>query len=87
MVSSKFRGLPWKVTMEEVAEFFQKHKVVEGSIVLGQGEDGRRNGWGTCLFESEDEAQRACEELDKEYIGERYIMLYQKSYKDYLKFN
>ena len=56
MVASKFRGLPWKVTMEEVAEFFQKYKVVEGSIVLGQAEDGRRNGWGTCLFENEEEA-------------------------------
>jgi len=45
--------------MEEVYNFFEKYKVVQGSITLGMKE-GRRDGQGACLFESEDEAQKAC---------------------------
>ena len=74
------RGLPWRATDEEVLEFFQDYKVKEGSLQFGQGEDGRRTGWGCILFENEDEAARACEEKNKQYIGERWIGTYNMNY-------
>lgn len=87
MVAVKMRGLPWRVTAEQIMTFFENHKIIEDSICLGKSLDGRPNGWGTCLFESEEDAQNACKELEKEYIGERYVNLTLKSYREYLRFN
>merc|ERR1712072_1158473 len=70
-----------------MGEFLSKHKTMENSIVIGQGKDGRRNGFGAVLFENEEAAEKAISELDKEYIGERYIMMYAMTYGQYLKFN
>jgi RNA recognition motif-containing protein len=31
----KMRGLPFKVTVDEIKQFFSKYKFVEGSIKIG----------------------------------------------------
>ena len=86
-VAAKLRGFPWRTTLEEFSEFLAKHKTIEGSFIVGKTEEGRRSGMAAVLFENEEVAEKAVKELDKEYIGERYVMVYAMTYGQYLKFN
>jgi len=86
-VCVKMRGLPYRATDEEVYEFFKDFKVKEDSMQWGMGADGRKNGWGCIVMENEDEASRAAEALDKQYIGSRWIGTEVVPYEKYTKFN
>lgn len=81
------RGLPYRATDEEVNDFFNEYKTKEDSLQWGLGQDGRKNGWGAILMEDEDQASRAAEALNKQYIGQRYICLNVMTYADWKKFN
>jgi RNA recognition motif-containing protein len=85
-IGVKMRGLPWRVTYDEVAEFFKDFKMVEKSIVLGIGPDGRKDGYGVCLFQDETECQAAVSQMNEQHIGQRYIRLGAISYGEYLRF-
>lgn len=87
MVAVKIRGLPYQVRYTEIGDFFRQFRYIEKSAVLGVGGDGRKNGYGAILFESNEEAQNASEELDQANIGTRYVELSVISYGDYLAFN
>ena len=86
-VAVKIRGLPYQVRYEEIADFFRDHRYIEKSAILGVGADGRKNGFGSILFEDQDTAQIAAKELDGNYIGERYVEISVISFGDYLRFN
>lgn len=86
-VAVKIRGLPYQVRYSEIADFFREYKYVEKSVVLGIGGDGRKNGYGSILFESPEEAENAAIALDQATIGTRYVELSTISYADYLSFN
>ena len=86
-VAVKIRGLPYQVRYEEIADFFRDHRYIEKSAILGVGADGRKNGFGSILFEDQETAQLAAKELDGNYIGERYVEISVISYGDYLRFN
>lgn len=86
-VAVKIRGLPYQVRYEEIADFFRDHRYIEKSAILGVGADGRKNGFGSILFEDPETAQLAAKELDGNYIGERYVEISVISYGDYLRFN
>ena len=79
LVAIKLRGMPWRVTEEEIEEFFTDYKWVRESIRIGELEGGRRTGQGCILFESEEEAERAMDK-DGEYIGPRFVQLSQESF-------
>jgi RNA recognition motif-containing protein len=79
-VGLKMRGLPWRVTDEEVHEFFKDFKIHQDSFLYGIGEDDRKNGFGAILFEDEDEAAKAMDALQRQYIGQRFIILYPLNY-------
>jgi len=83
----KIRGLPYQVRYEEIADFFRDFRYIEKSAILGVGGDGRKNGFGSILFEDHEEAAGAAQKLDGLYVGERYVELSVISYGDYLKFN
>lgn len=87
MVAVKMRGLPYQIRYEEIAEFFRDHRYIEKSAILGVGADGRKNGFGSILFEDPDTALTAVKELDGKYIGSRYVEISILSYGDYLRFN
>ena len=55
-VALKLRGFPWQVTDEDVIQFFDGYKLVEGSIKIERGDDDRITGFGAALFETEEEA-------------------------------
>ena len=86
-VAVKIRGLPYQVRYEEIADFFRDFRYIEKSAILGVGGDGRKNGFGSILFEDHEEAKGAAQKLDGLYVGERYVELSVISYGDYLKFN
>ena len=86
-VAVKIRGLPYQVRYEEIADFFRDYRYIEKSAILGVGGDGRKNGFGSILFEDQEESREAAKLLDGSYIGERYVELSVISYGDYLKFN
>ena len=83
----KIRGLQYNIRYEEVADFFKDFKIVQQSVVLGVNYEGRKNGFGAILFETEDEAAAAQKALHKQYIGPRYVDLSIISYNEYKNFN
>lgn len=85
----KIRGLPYNIRYNEVNDFFQDYKTVHQSVVFGLNYEGRKNGFGAIVFETEDEASSAAKDLNKQYIGNsnRYVDLSVISYGDYLNFN
>ena len=70
LVAVKIRGLPYQVRYSEINDFFRQFRYVEKSAILGVGRDGRKNGFGSLLFESPEEAAAAAEELDQGRAGE-----------------
>ena len=87
MVAIRMFGLAWRVEYSEIEDFYREFKFVERSIVLGKGDDGRNNGLGAILFEDEEQASKAAEELNKAYIGTRYVNLNTMSYGEWKTFN
>ena len=73
------KGLPWKITTEEIIEFFGDDygKVTEADIHIEEA-DGKRTGSGLVIFESEDKAQEAKDGKQKQNIGvaQRYVNLF-----------
>ena len=61
-VALKIRGLPWRVEVEEIEQFFSRYAYVRDSIKIGELADGRKTGQATLLFENEDEAANAMNE-------------------------
>ena len=56
------RGLPWRVEVEEIEQFFSRYAYVRESIQLGVLQDGRKSGQAALLFVNPDEAASAMNE-------------------------
>jgi RNA recognition motif-containing protein len=65
MVCVKMQGLPFRASVDEVTDFFRDYKYVDGSVIFGLGEDGRKNGFGAVLFEDDEQASTAAEAMNK----------------------
>ena len=65
MIAVKMRGLPFKVTDEEILDFYKDFKIKKESLIYGKDSQGRKNGMASICFESEEEADRADEKLNK----------------------
>ena len=74
-VAVRIHGMPFQATREEVYEFFADYKVVPDTLIWGLADDGRKSGLGSLIFETEEDAQKAAEEKDKQYIGSRFVNL------------
>ena len=55
--------------------------------MLGLNSEGRKNGFGAILFETEDEAKAASEQMNGKHVGSRYVDLSIITYGDYRRFN
>ena len=82
----KLRGFPWSVTDEDVVTFFEGYKLVPDSVKIERGDDDRITGFGAVVFETEEEAQRAMDERQKETMGSRWIQIYPMTYGRYKTF-
>lgn len=87
MVAVRMKGLPFRVQMDEIEEFFADYEFIKDSIILGENDDGRRNGFGAVLFKNKEQAAQAAEEKNKQYVGPRYVDLQVLSYENYGNFN
>jgi hypothetical protein len=56
-------------------------------LKVGKYPDGKATGQAVTLFASEDDAKAACQELNKKYIGNRYVDLSLISKNEYDNFN
>ena len=70
----KMRGLPWRVTEQEILDFFEGYPIQSSDIVIEET-DGRRTGFGLVFMPTEDDAEKAIGELDRKEIGTRWIGL------------
>ena len=59
MVALKIKGLPFKVSVKQIREFFQNFDFFKNSVVFGIGTEGRRNGLGAILFKNSKDAKLA----------------------------
>jgi len=71
----RMRGIPFRVTVDEIFRFFAGFHIVPGGIVLGQ-RDGRPSGEAWVTFASPPEAQRALLGLNHKNLGSRYVELF-----------
>ena len=68
----KIRGLPWAANKGTIIEFFEGFQISKSQITIDiQG--GKNSGFAVIVLKDEDEAARACSELDKKTIGSRWI--------------
>lgn len=68
------RGLPWRVTEQEILDFFDGFPIQSSDIIIEENE-GKRTGFGLVFMPTEEDAERAIGELDRKEIGTRWIGL------------
>ncbi len=67
----RLQGLPYNVTQEEILRFFDGFEVKEGSIKLDSSRGS--SGSGYLKLMSAKEAARAVRELDRKFLGNRWV--------------
>eukprot|EP00775_Hariotina_reticulata_P011624 gene11624-11768_t len=67
----KMKGLPFKAGNEDVLRFYGGFSIKAHSIYLKRHPDGRPSGEAFVVFESPDEAKRACQK-DRETFGDKF---------------
>ena len=72
------RGLPWKITAEEIVQFFNGFGALSEQEIFIEEFNGKRTGSALVIFENEEVAQNAKEQMNKQNIGDdqRYVELY-----------
>ena len=68
----KLRGIPRDASENDVKEFFADFNVEDDDIKV-EMRQGMKTGFALVKLNSEEDVQRAREELNKQYIGSRYI--------------
>ena len=72
----KMRGLPWKVTVDEIIEFYKNGDyTVKPEDVVIERQDGKVTGFGLAFLATDDDAEGAIDSLNREHIGTRFILL------------
>eukprot|EP00960_Hanusia_phi_P023071 681800-Hanusia_phi.AAC.1 len=72
----KIRGLPYRATVNDIADFFNGFSFNRETIQISMGYDGRSTGEGWITFDSPEEASRAVAMRNGQNIGNRYVELY-----------
>ena len=72
----KMRGLPWKVTVDEIVEFYKNgdYNIKPEDVVI-ERQDGKVTGFGLAFMASDEDAEGAIDSLNREHIGSRFILL------------
>ena len=68
------RGLPWKVTPDQIVEFFKDFKIRQEDVVI-ERQDGKVTGYGLAFLANADDVDAAIDALNREHIGSRFILL------------
>ena len=72
------RGLPYKVTEEEIIQFFEGYGKLTTKDIFIEQRYNKRTGSALVIFENEDVAQDAKTNMNKQVIGpdSRYVEIY-----------
>jgi len=68
----KIRGLPWAANKTTVLEFFEGFRIRKSDITIDI-QCGKNSGFAVIQLPDAEEAERACSELDRKTIGNRWI--------------
>ena len=72
----KMRGLPWKVTVDEIVEFYKGGDfTVKPEDIVIERQEGKVTGFGLAFMASVDDAEGVIDALNREHIGTRFILL------------
>jgi hypothetical protein len=71
----KLKGLPFSVTEKDILEFFDGYGLVEDSVKIGKMADGKLTGEAAVCFASPEDCQRAHQDKNQKYIGQRWVKL------------
>jgi len=71
----KMRGLPFSASVREIRDFFGDFRLAENRDIIIDMNQGRPTGYALVFFENEQEAERAKNSLNKQYLGNRYVDL------------
>lgn len=83
----RMQGLPFKATDEDIEEFFSGFNMIAGSVKYQMNEETeRKTGHAAVLFESQDDADNAFKEKQKQEIGGRWILLNDCDVEDHSEF-
>lgn len=62
---------PWRISEEEMTNFFEAYNVIQGSVKFHVNEEGRKSGQAAVLFGTEDDAEKAYTELQGQDLNGR----------------
>ncbi|KXZ50577.1 hypothetical protein GPECTOR_16g752 [Gonium pectorale] len=71
----KIRGLPYGSSPQEILAFFQTYHFLPDTLQIGLDQLGRPSGEAWLSFSSPQEALRAVRDLNRHYLGNRYLEL------------
>jgi heterogeneous nuclear ribonucleoprotein F/H len=71
----KIRGLPYGSSPTEILGFFQSYQFLPDTLQIGLDQLGRPSGEAWLSFSSPAEALRAVRDLNRQYLGNRYLEL------------
>ena len=86
LYAMRLRGLPFQVTADQIAKFFQDIKPLPGSIKIGTNRNGERTGFAVVRFASGDDLTKAQKKYQCKNLGNRWIELFlidKKSYEEF----
>jgi len=75
MVALKIQGLPYSASQDDISTFFSGYNLEPSSVKIGVYPDGKATGQAVALFSDAENAKGAQSELNKKYIGSRYVDL------------
>ena len=75
--------MPFNATLADLKEFFADFDVSDENIKIEMTR-GRKSGNAIVFVNSEDDVQRARDELNKQYIGSRFVFVDIPKLEDYV---
>ena len=78
----KLTGMPFNASLADVKEFFADFEVSDDNIKIEMVR-GRKSGNAIVFVNEEDDVQRARDELNKQYIGSRFVFVDIPKLEDY----
>ena len=72
----RIEGLPYHVTVPQILEFFNGYDLSYDNVRIQCRDDGSPSGKAFITFSSERYARMATQQLNRRYIGERYVELF-----------
>lgn len=82
----RIRGLPWNTSKKKIADFFLPTEIAEENICVIKSNNGRDTGEGLVKCTSTEEFD-ACMEKHKEYLGTRYLELFEATAGEWARLN